>query len=139
MKNIDLREYGLKKTPGRESVLSILKTAKLPLNAETIFAKSRAQGLNLSTIYRALSSFEKAGIVKREINETGENSFILSKAKHNHVIICVNCHKKTYLNECPYEAANKRITKETGYEVFDHNVQLFGLCPDCQKKKNGSK
>ncbi len=137
MKKIDLKSYGLKKTAPRILVLKVLEKAKLPLTAETIYAKIGKKGENLSTIYRALASFEKTGLVKKERDERGENSFFLASAKHTHVIICVKCHKKAYLEECPYEGANKEINKETGYKVFDHNVQLFGICPECQKKLKG--
>jgi len=135
MKTIVLKEYGLKKTPGRERVIKALRSSSLPLTAEDIFNKNRGGGENISTVYRALVSFEKVGIVKREINENGENSFILTENGHSHVIVCVKCHKTTYLKECPYEKANRQIAEETGYDVFDHNVQLFGLCPQCQKKE----
>jgi Fur family transcriptional regulator, ferric uptake regulator len=139
MEKIDLRSYGLRKTIARETVLLALEQARFPLTAETIYKKTESKGEDLSTVYRVLSSFEKCGIVKREMDEKGENSYILTGAKHSHVIVCVRCHKKTFLSECPYEKANEKISEETGYSVFDHNVQLFGLCPDCLEKEKKNK
>lgn len=115
-------------------VLTLLSKSRLPLTAEALYAKSHNKSGNLSTVYRVLSSFEKAGIVKMEVNVSGEKSYVLAGAKHQHVIICVECHKKTYLPGCPYHEVNEKISQETGYRVYDHNIQLYGLCPDCQKK-----
>lgn len=133
-KEISLEVSGFKKTKSREAILNILKTSQMPMTADVIYKKIKLDSINLSTVYRTLSSFVKAGLVKKEITENNENSYIIDDGRHRHVIICVRCHKKMFLDECPYHEANISIEKETGYKVYDHNIELFGLCPDCQKK-----
>lgn len=89
----------------------------------------------LSTVYRTLNTLVGYGVVKKEINRLGEYVFSLEKQEDEHVLVCVSCHKKVLLNGCPYQEANEKLTAKTGYQILDHNTEIYGLCPDCQKKQ----
>lgn len=127
---------GLKRTKNREKILSILKEAKNPLTAEDIFYSFQKKDINLSTIYRCLNTFEKKGMVKREINSNKENVFSLSNEEDNHILVCVKCHKRIPLKGCPFHEVNEKIESETGFHIQDQNIELYGLCKDCKKEEN---
>ena len=93
--------------------------------------------INLSTLHRTLNSFTEVGLVKKEINKDKENIFMLVHDEHedHHVLVCVKCHKVVPLKGCPYHEANEEIENETGFEIEDHNTEIYGVCPDCKVKK----
>ena len=135
MKNDILKEAGLKSTKPRMLVLTILSKSSLPLTAEDIYFSLKKERINLSTIYRTLNSFESVGIVKKEINQNKENAFILLSHDDRHVLVCVKCKKVVPLEGCPYHEANEELENKTGFTIQDHNMEIYGVCPDCQNIK----
>ncbi len=129
-----LKEHNLKITKTRLIMLSILDKSSCPLSVEEILKHIKNKDVTLSTIYRILNAFEKEGIVKKEINERKENIFSLTQEEDKHVLVCVKCHKMVPISGCPYHEANEEIEKATGFMINDHNTEIYGVCPDCQKK-----
>ena len=130
-----LKDHNLKSTSSRRKVLSILEESDRPLAAEEIYSLFPANEVHLSTVYRCLRSFERGGIVKEETNAQKENVYSLNKGDDTHVLVCVKCHKRVPLKGCPYHEVNERIEKETGFELEDQNIEIYGICGDCKKSK----
>ena len=130
------KEKELKNTKGRALILSLLKGAEAPLSADEIYAKLRNKGINLSTVYRTLNTFHECGLVHKEVNKNKENVFTLVKDEHDdhHVLICIKCHKVIQLKGCPYHEVNEQIEKDTGFKIQDHNIEIYGICPNCLKR-----
>lgn len=127
-------KYGLKKTQNREKIYEALKESDSPITAESLFAQFDGR-IDLSTIYRTLNTFVRVDLVKKEFNDQKENVFLLSREEDSHLLVCVKCHKKIALSGCPYHEVNESIQERTGFIVQDQNVEIYGICPDCQKKK----
>jgi Fur family transcriptional regulator, ferric uptake regulator len=134
MKENAFEKYGLKKTDNRVRILNILSNAGRPLTVDDIYHSFHKKDINLSTIYRCMVSFEKVGLVKREVNESKENVFSLAKKEDHHVLVCTRCHKRVPLKGCPFHEVNEKIESETGFLIQDQNIELYGLCKDCQKE-----
>lgn len=128
-----LKQAGLKSTKPRIEILKVLENSNNPLTAEEIYSLVGDKEINLSTVYRTLNAFEEAHIVKKEINKKKENIFLL-EGEDNHILVCVKCHKSIPLKGCPYHEANEELEKTTGFLIEDHNTEIYGVCPDCQKK-----
>lgn len=127
---------GLKRTKNRQFILDVLEKYSYPVTAEEIFYSFKKKDINLSTVYRTLNAFEEAGLVKREVNDKKENVFSLIKDEDQHILVCTKCHKRVPLEGCPYHHVNEEIEKETGFVLQDQNIEIYGVCPDCQKKKH---
>jgi len=131
----ELANKGLRKTKARDAVLTELKKCDYPISAEYLYKKLRNKSFNLSTIYRSLNAFENKGIIKREVNANKENVYSLIKEEDSHVLVCVKCSKRVPLDGCPYHEANHQIEDKTGFALLDHNTEIYGICPECQKEK----
>ena len=84
-----LRENGFKATPGRVSLLKILKESSRPISAEEIMKKLKSK-LDQATIYRALKEFEKSKMVAR-LNLSANYSafeFLVGRSHHHHLVCC---------------------------------------------------
>lgn len=136
MNSIDiLKQHNLKVTKPREAILDLLHNSKRGIDAETIKNELQKTDLfvNLSTIYRALETFEGLKIVEKFDLGDKRYNYILKKHDHLHRFKCEAC-KKDFELECPMSKIEELIAKETGFVVTNHHIELSGICKDCQKK-----
>ncbi|MCK9574384.1 MAG: Fur family transcriptional regulator [Clostridia bacterium] len=131
-----LKNFNLKDTKNRKIILHILNNSIKPLSAEDIYklVSTEKHNINLSTIYRTLNTLSEKQILIRQLRQDGKAYFQLNKHDHKHVLVCTICHKEVPISECPFESINKKISKSTGYTILSHNIEIFGICPDCSKK-----
>ncbi len=132
---INLNDFGIKSTKGRKLILNIVENAKEPITAEDIYKQIIDEKINLSTVYRTLSSLHELHIINKEIDKDGRALYMIVKNDHKHVLVCTKCGKKIYLKECPYTEINKQIEETTGFKIEDHNIELYGLCSTCKQKR----
>ncbi len=131
---INLKDFGLKSTKSREQILKILESSDSPLTADQIYNLLCDKDINLSTVYRTLTSFTDESIIHKEIDNDGKALYMIIKQEHKHVLVCIKCGKHIYLKDCPYKEANMKILKENNFLVENHNIEIYGLCEKCQKK-----
>ena len=77
-------------------VLDILREqSELHLSAEDVYKALMHSGeeVGLATVYRVLTQFESAGLVKRHNFEGGQAVFELDEGDHHDHIICIACGK----------------------------------------------
>lgn len=134
-----LKTPELRMTKNRALILRSLEKSAHPVTAEEIYFSFKEGKINLSTVYRTLNAFDRAGIVRREINNKKENVFSLARGADHHMLVCTVCHKRTPLEGCPYHEVNEAIEKETGFILNDQNVEIYGICPHCQKSEKNVK
>src|SRR5699024_12121434 len=96
MSSIELKNAGLKVTLPRLKILDILaKAAATPvchLTAEEIFMQLSQSGeeVRLATVYRVLTQFEQAGLVRRHFFDGGQSMFELDQGDQHEHISCVS-------------------------------------------------
>ena len=132
-----LDDIKLKKTRKRQAILGILAGSKTRLTADDIFAAcSESLSLNLSTVYRTLSTLAEKGLVTKCVEPDGKAYYSLACATgaeaHHHHLVCAKCKATIELDECPIEELNRKISSETGFVIIGHSMELTGLCPKCQ-------
>lgn len=136
METQELRDVGLKVTLPRVKILEIMEreTYKRHLTAEQVYKilLSENEEIGLATIYRVLTQFEAAGLVSRHHFEGGNSVFELNKGKHHDHVVCVKCGKVDEFTDEVIEERQDQIAKKLGYELTDHSLYLYGLCPKCQ-------
>ncbi|MBR1846871.1 MAG: transcriptional repressor [Bacilli bacterium] len=128
-----LRSHGLKATPCRVSVLRYVSSLDSPISADALYERIKGEGADLSTVYRTLNSLVEAGLLRKEVGPNKENIFSLLKDEVQHVLVCLRCGKRVPLEGCPYHEVNEQIEEKTGFRVLDHNTEIYGICPACDK------
>lgn len=136
MDNKELRRVGLKVTTPRLLILHMLEQASMRhLSAEDIYQTLRDTGedVGLATVYRVLTQFEAAGLVKRQNFEEGHSVFELNHGQHHDHLVCVKCGKvDEFINEV-IEKQQRLVAEQTGYQITDHILTIYGICPQCNK------
>jgi Fe2+ or Zn2+ uptake regulation protein len=47
-------------------------------------------------------------------------------------VVCERCHRAVEFEGCELHELVESVTQQTGYQVTDHWLEMFGLCPRCQ-------
>jgi Fur family ferric uptake transcriptional regulator len=128
------RSRRLKCTPQRLAVLGIMQKSMKHLSITEVHkdVKRILPRTGLATIYRTLETLEKLGLVVRVHLEDGCQSYALAPSGHQHPIVCVSCNRVVDFEECPIEDISRRLSRETGFKIQQHFLQLFGRCRECQ-------
>jgi Fe2+ or Zn2+ uptake regulation protein len=127
---------GFKCTPQRLAVLSVLEGSLTHLSIAEIHKRVKRilPGTGLATVYRALETLVDLRLVVRVHLEDGCHSYAIAPNGHQHPIVCIECSRVAEFAECPLEDISRKLSKETGFEIQDHFLQLFGKCQKCQSE-----
>ena len=134
-KSKELKDAGLKITLPRIKILQVLENSSVQhVSAEDVYKMLIAadEEIGLATVYRVLTQFEQAGLVARHNFEGGHSVFELSKEDHHDHIVCQKCGKITEFSDEKIEIRQSEVAKSLGYTLLDHNLNMYGVCPDCQ-------
>ena len=130
-----LKDAGLKITAPRLKILQLLESTSVRhVSAEDVYKLLLENGeeIGLATVYRVLTQFEDAGLVARHHFEGGHSVFELSPDQHHDHIVCVKCGKVEEFNDGEIERRQKMIAETLGFELTDHDLNMYGLCPACR-------
>jgi len=132
----ELKDAGLKITAPRIKILQILESSTIRhMSAEDVYKQliANAEEIGLATVYRVLTQFETAGLVTRHNFEEGRSVFELAGNDHHDHLVCVKCGRVEEFSDAEIEALQQKTAERLGYELTDHNLNMYGLCPRCQE------
>src|ERR1700704_424519 len=136
----DLKTSGLKATGPRLRILKLFESSKVRhLSAEDVYRILIAEGLDieLATVYRVLTQFEQAGILKRHHFESDKAVFELNEGTHHDHLVCLQCGRVEEFHDVEIEKRQQRIAKERGFTIHQHALALYADCikPNCPNRK----
>ena len=127
----DLKNTGLKVTIPRIKVLTIFEQSKTRhLGAEDVYKQMLLEDLDvgLATVYRVLTQFEQAGILRRSNFEAGKAVFELDQGSHHDHLVCIDCGRVEEFFDPRIEERQRKIAEAHGFELQDHALALYGQC-----------
>ena len=135
-----LRRTGLRRTKAREAVLNLLFEAMRPLSHQELAIQPEVDRLDRVTLYRTLTTLQKAGLVPRVQGVDGIWRFSAHGIDHagcpgNHPhFLCLQCSKMA----CLTEQALPWVSVPEGAEVKGKQFVVYGLCPACASKEDNT-
>ena len=132
-----LSAHGYKLTRQRRAVLSVIAASEGHLNPAEVYEKAKANcpEIGLTTVYRTLDILARLGAIRRVHLEGGCHSYALASGGHRHHLVCTDCGNVVEFEGCDLSALLQAVASQTGFEIKEHWLQLFGKCPACQKAK----
>ena len=134
-----LGHAGLKRTPGRVEMLSVLLNAHEPLTQQEILDRVSETGFNRVSVYRSLHAFTEAGLVHRV--EAGDRLWRFAIC---HCGSRIHCHPHFTCRVCGKVECLSNVSlpqlKEPlpGYRVEEQEVYLKGTCAGCRAPESAS-
>ena len=135
-----LKKHNIKVTRHRVAIYEILDNEFQGIDADTIYNKCLDENIsvNLSTVYRTLELFEEKNLIEKYDLGEKKYNFSLIRHGHHHIVECDSCHKVINL-DCPMKQIEDLITKETGFHLTEHHLEMKGICKDCMEEQRETK
>jgi Fur family peroxide stress response transcriptional regulator len=132
----NLKAHDFRITPQRLAVLKILAASVDHPSVELIYEQVKVAfpTTSLATIYKTVT-------LLKEVNEVLEIRF--SEISHRYDgnkpfphphLICIKCKKILDPELMSIEKVIEEAAQQTGYQIVDHRLDFYGICPYCQKK-----
>ena len=130
-------KYGLKKTSFRKQLLIFFQSSSSSLTVKKIIKKF-ASSVDKVSIYRALNSFEKSGLIHKVPDKNNLLRYSLCSSEcgpgnhsHDHAhLLCSIC-DETF---CLDDFLLPNIKSHNGYVINNYKIILEGSCLSCQGK-----
>lgn len=135
----DLKTIGLKATLPRLRILELFEKSQVRhLSAEDVYKILLREGTDtgLATVYRVLTQFEQAGLLKRHHFESGKAVFELNQGGHHDHLVCMQCGRVEEFYDDAIERRQIAVAKERGFAIHEHSLYLYADCtkPNCPHK-----
>lgn len=128
-----LRASGVKVTQGRLELLRLLQVQKKPVDAQ--FLSKKLEGvLDAVSVYRALESFIKIGIVRKVDFQNGRAMFEFQgdHENHHHHAVCKKCELVEDVSLDEAELQRKVLRRSKHFTTLEeHTIEFFGICKSC--------
>jgi len=130
-----LKESGYKLTPQRRAVIAAIAASPDHLTPNGLYRKVR-QGhpaIGLTTIYRTLEILAHLELIC-ELHAGGScRSYTTGDPEHHHHIICSGCGEVVDFSGYDISPLEKRLSRETGFEIEGHLLEFTGKCRRCRQ------
>lgn len=130
-----LQASGYRITEPRRAIVELMATTTHALSPIEVYDNGRRDypRLGLVTVYRTLERLEELGLVQRVHMPDGCHRYLRASQGHQHLLLCTRCGQVEMFDGDDLNALTTRVEQTTGYRVEDHWLQLFGLCPRCNR------
>lgn len=131
-----LENAGYRLTAPRRALAALIAARDgAAFTAADLVAEVRAQrlGIGRATVFRAIDLLESVDAIERIDLQNGEHAYVACVPSHHHHVICARCARATEIGDLGLGSVAREVARRTGYRVDEHRLELFGLCPACQR------
>jgi Fur family peroxide stress response transcriptional regulator len=132
-----LKTRAFRITPQRLAILKILAVSDGHPSVESIYeqVKEHFATTSLATIYKTVLLLKQLDEVLELGFADGSNRYDGNKPYPHPHVVCLRCKQiiDPDLGNMPQLA--EEAAQKTGYQIMDHRIDFFGICPACQKKE----
>lgn len=127
-------------TKQRSALLSLLRSTKEHPSALWLYERMRETfpAISLGTVYRNLTVLADQGQIAI-LHGGGFDRFDGDTSIHSHVTCTVCGSVRDVTADIPPEAmSEKSAENESGYKIFSHRLNFYGICPECLRNQEAA-
>src|SRR5690606_12069641 len=131
-----LKETGVRITPQRHAILEYLIESMSHPTADDIYKalEGKFPNMSVATVYNNLRVFRELGLVKELTYGDTSSRFDFITTEHYHAI-CESCGKIVDFDYPGLDEVEQLASHVTGFEVSHHRMEIYGICPECNKNR----
>jgi Fur family ferric uptake transcriptional regulator len=131
-----LEGHNLKHTKQREAILEVFLGVQGHITSEDLYQRVREKHpqIGYTTVYRTMKLLCEAGLASERHFDDGVTRFEIEQEHHDH-LVCTRCGKIVEFECDMIEQAQQDIVKRYGFRLLRHRHELYGHCPECQKRE----
>lgn len=129
-----IRDLGLKVTSQRLLILEVVRSGPSHFTAQEVYeaVSARNPAVGFATVYRFLRTLsDHQFVIEVRMGGMPARYEWAAKQHHDH-LTCSVCAKIVEFENAEIEKLQERVAKEFGFQLTDHVLELYGVCPDCQ-------
>jgi len=130
----ELKKVGLRTTIPRLKILEIFsKSNQRHLSAEEVYRSLLGDGdeIGLATVYRVLTQFEVAGLLKKNMFTDNKAVFELDSGEHHDHMICLKCGNVQEFHNDAIENLQIEVSNKANFKLSYHELNFYGYCSSC--------
>ncbi len=129
-----LRQHGYRLTGPRTAVVDAVLAHQRPFTAEQLVSELSGGDTSIgrATVYRTLEVLASMDVLTRIVSPDGHPSYISGAPGHRHHLLCQVCGTTVTFTACPMAELISTLADETQFQIKDHTLEVFGICPACQ-------
>lgn len=98
----------------------------------------RSAGVGQATVYRTVQLLSDLGLLARVQDGRGDTCYIAPPIGHSHPLICGVCRRVVRFDgEGDLTELELQLAEATGFTVYGHHLEVYGICPSCRAQKEG--
>lgn len=129
-----LREKGMRVTPQREIVVSVLHDIEGHATVEELYRRVQAHSsvMDVSTVYRTLEMLREMNMLDVLDGADGQRRYALRHMHDTHVhLVCGECGAVIAADAAPVAALASALHEAYGFTLDDRHLTLSGRCAKC--------
>ena len=128
-----LRDRGLRWTPQRRTVVSVLAATRGHVTGAELVERCRAVDPSTipSTVYRTLDVLEEIGLVRHGHGADGREEFHVRPGEEHGHLHCADCGGRWEIGAKPAAAIVELLLTSDGFTVDPSHVTVVGYCSAC--------
>jgi len=131
-----LKESEYRLTPQRVELIRLIAASEGHPSASHLYNQIKVQfpTMSLATVYKTLDLLKELGEVL-EIGLRDDSHYDGNKPYPHPHLICIKC-KKIMDGELDSTVKNivQEVERNFGFQILKHQLDFYGICPDCQNK-----
>jgi Fur family ferric uptake transcriptional regulator len=97
-------------------------------------ASARKVKVGRATVFRTLDLLTDSGSLERIDLPSGEHAYVACEPRdHHHHVVCRSCGASVEVSDAGLQGVVDEIGARSGYRIESHRLELYGLCPNCEK------
>jgi Fe2+ or Zn2+ uptake regulation protein len=141
-----LQDSGLRATPQRRTVLSVIAAHGGHMTAEDVYreAKRLNPRISLATVYRTLTTLKEAGLIQHSYSDRDHDHSRFEPAgapEHFH-FTCLGCGKIIEFESRHISTLRRQLADDHGAQVTHACMCFTGYCRECREsasQRNGQR
>lgn len=132
-----LKTNKYKLTPQRKAIMRVLNKSKTHLTPSQLYDQIKIHNprYSLVTIYRTLNILADLGLICEVRTSGNSKSYVAGNPEVHGHLICTQCGRVMDFTDYNLDEVLKKISTESGYTITEHRLDLYGTCPECEKRK----
>jgi Fur family transcriptional regulator, ferric uptake regulator len=136
----ELMSHGLRMTRQRRTILRVVETANVHLDASQILRKARKidPGIDRVTVYRTLNLLKRHGLIDELdlMHLQGEKHFYERRPARDHLhMACLRCGRIMEFESNLLERLKGQIQRECRFHIVVTRLEMGGYCAKCTGDK----
>jgi len=129
------REKGIPFTRQRRLIWEHFAGSDLAATITEVADALRDDGVGQATVYRTVTLLSDLGLLARVQDRRGEICYTAPAIGHSHPLICGVCRKVVRFDgNGDVKELEARLAEATGFSIYGHHLEVYGICPDCRGK-----